>query len=221
MPVRLATKVLGLLLFGATAVLAQSPAYEAGQADRKAWEQWFDSLTGEYKSGAEFWAGQRNKPNPGSCYGSAGETLGSWTDGCVDAQRRLATTDARRKNEPDYKLGWNHPNDSSRAHAPANVTSAEAAPQGGWCGGESPYDIMDIFNQLPAISAQGIKVNTATDPKPVGKDGECSMHVSDDRGNEYELVYSESHHGTNSRIVDWKKLKRILLSHIYGDFLMP
>jgi hypothetical protein len=113
MPVRLATKVLGLLLFGATAVLAQSPAYEAGQADRKAWEQWFDSLTGEYKSGAEFWAGQRNKPNPGSCYGSAGETLGPWTDGCVDAQRRLATTDQRRKNEPDYKLGWNHPNDNS------------------------------------------------------------------------------------------------------------
>jgi len=126
MTVRLVIMALALLLLGATPVMAESAAYEAGQSDRQAWEQWFDSLTGEQRSGAEFWAGQRSKPNPGSCYGAAGETLGSWTDGCVDAQRRLATTDARRKNEPDYKLGWNHPNDSSSHSADSATTSTKS-----------------------------------------------------------------------------------------------
>lgn len=81
-----------------------SSAYEQGLADRRAWEDWFNGLTGDYRAGAEWWSGQRSKPRPGSCYGS---NVQDWTAGCVAAQQRLATPDIRRKAEPQYWWGWN------------------------------------------------------------------------------------------------------------------
>jgi len=42
------------------------PAFKAGLADRRAWEEWFASLDGDFKVGAEYWAGQRHKAKPGS-----------------------------------------------------------------------------------------------------------------------------------------------------------
>ena len=95
----------------ALSITASAPldatAFQAGQTDRNAWETWFNGLTGDAHAGAEFWAGQRSQPHPGSCntYGYSGD----WTSGCVSAQRRLAASDARRRSEPDYKLGWNDP----------------------------------------------------------------------------------------------------------------
>jgi hypothetical protein len=82
-------------------------AYQQGAADRSAWEAWFRRLTGAYRDGAEYWAGQRSTPNPGSCYGPAGQNLGEWTAGCLAAKRTLTPSDIRRKAEPEYRAGWN------------------------------------------------------------------------------------------------------------------
>lgn len=104
----------------------QSPAFEQGAADRQGWEDWFGRLSGDYRSGAEFWAAHRSIQNPGSCYGPAGQNLGDRTRGCVAAQQRLATSDVRRKTEPDYWRGWNSPPSASEAVAPPKL---EPVPQ--------------------------------------------------------------------------------------------
>jgi hypothetical protein len=81
---------------------ALSPMFEKGLADRAAWEQWISSLSTDYRAGAEYWAGQRSLPRPGTCYGVPG-----FSAGCEAAKARLTPADALRKSEPDYKLGWN------------------------------------------------------------------------------------------------------------------
>ncbi len=84
-----------------------SSAFDAGLADRRVTEQWFASLSGDFKTGASFWAGQRSSPKPGTCYASDGSSTGAWTEGCLAAWRHFAPTDVRRKAEPEYRLGWN------------------------------------------------------------------------------------------------------------------
>jgi hypothetical protein len=81
--------------------------FDAGLADRRAYEEWFASLTGDFKRGVEYWAGQRSLKQPGSCYLADGTSAGEWTKGCVAAQRQFAPSDVRRKAEPDYRQGWN------------------------------------------------------------------------------------------------------------------
>jgi hypothetical protein len=81
--------------------------FDAGLADRRAYEEWFASLTGDFKRGVEYWAGQRSLERPGSCYLADGTSAGEWTKGCVAAQRQFAPSDVRRKAEPDYRQGWN------------------------------------------------------------------------------------------------------------------
>ena len=91
----------------ATSQYAASPAFRNGLNDRRAWEQWFAGLSGDYRAGALYWSAQRSLPQPGQCFGPAGQNLGPWTAGCVEAQQRLAAPDALRRSEPDYRLGWN------------------------------------------------------------------------------------------------------------------
>ncbi len=89
-------------------VMPQSTTvFQQGLADRKQWETWFNSLTGDYHEGARFWSAQRSLPKPGSCFGPNGQSLGDWTAGCLAAQQRLAPADARRKSEAEYRQGWN------------------------------------------------------------------------------------------------------------------
>lgn len=83
------------------------PAFDAGLADRRAYEEWFASLTGDFKKGLEYWAGQRSLTKPGSCYLPDGSSAGEFTQGCLAGQQRLAGSDSRRKTEPDYRQGWN------------------------------------------------------------------------------------------------------------------
>lgn len=92
-----------------------SPAYQQGHADRQSWESWFAALIGEYRSGAEYWAAHRSTPHPRSCSAIPPSTGHEWTVGCLAARQRLATADARRKTEPEYRLGWNHFDGSATA----------------------------------------------------------------------------------------------------------
>jgi type IV secretory pathway VirB10-like protein len=80
----------------------QSPSYQQGRADRLAWEQWFATLSGDDRLGAEYWTGERHKADPGSCVGTP-----EFQRGCAAARQRLATPDVRRKTEPQYWYGWN------------------------------------------------------------------------------------------------------------------
>lgn len=137
-----------------------SPAFQQGSADRQGWEDWFGRLTGDYRSGAAFWSGHRSIPNPGSCYGPAGQNLGDWTAGCVAAQQRLAVPDVRRKAEPDYWQGWNRlptlaanpqrPPDYPQPQPQAPTTSAPVAVQP-----------MRPMPQIPAWASRGPGFNYA------------------------------------------------------------
>ena len=86
-----------------------SATYRQGQADRESWETWFGSLTGSYRAGAEYWAGQRSLAKPGSCDAAPSSGNADWIAGCIAAQQRLAASDVRRTTQRDYRLGWNNP----------------------------------------------------------------------------------------------------------------
>ena len=88
---------------------AQPSVYQQGQADRQAWEIWFGTLTGDYRAGAEWWAGQRSLRSPGSCTAAPPSTGAGSTAGCFAAKDKLTPSDVRRKAEPEYRLGWNNP----------------------------------------------------------------------------------------------------------------
>jgi len=88
---------------------ATSPsAFEQGRADRRTWELWGKSLTGQYKEGVAYWAGQRSLATPGSCFDTNHQSRGDFTVGCLEAQRRLAASDVSRKTNPEYRAGWNY-----------------------------------------------------------------------------------------------------------------
>lgn len=95
------------LAAGQTLSVATSPKFGQGMADRQAWETWFAGLSGEFKAGALFWAGQRSLPHSAGCYAAGGKDLGAWCVGCTAAQRVLPLYDARRNSNPEYRLGWN------------------------------------------------------------------------------------------------------------------
>ncbi len=86
---------------------SSSRAYLDGQADKRSWNTWFGSLSGDYRDGAEYWASVRSNRKPGSCYGLRGERYGNWTAGCLAAQQRLNPSDRRRRAEREYRAGWN------------------------------------------------------------------------------------------------------------------
>jgi hypothetical protein len=81
-----------------------SPVFSQGLADRQQWERWYGALSGSYLDGASFWAAHRSDPKPPSCAGGFPE---AFTTGCLAAQQRLALSDIRRKNDLDYRRGWN------------------------------------------------------------------------------------------------------------------
>jgi hypothetical protein len=85
------------------AATTTSASFQDGATDRLAWETWFNGLSGEERDGAYYWAAQRSLKTPGGCdrLGGAGQV------GCAEAKTRLSLSDARRKNDPDYKAGWN------------------------------------------------------------------------------------------------------------------
>jgi hypothetical protein len=83
----------------------KSPAFQEGVADRRAWQTWLATLPGLYRAGAEWWAGQRSLPKPGSCF--VPNLADTWRNGCLEAHRRLTPVDARRKAAPEFKQGWN------------------------------------------------------------------------------------------------------------------
>ena len=85
-----------------------SPAFRQGRVDRVNWEQWFASLSDDYKSGAEWWANNRKYAAKSHLTCNMQATFSpSFISGCQRAQSYLNPADRRRLAEPDYRLGWN------------------------------------------------------------------------------------------------------------------
>lgn len=78
-----------------------SVAFQDGRRDRGLWEKWFAGTVGDFKDGAEYWAGQRRQTDPVSCYGQGGE---DWTADCLAAKRILTPTDARGRPLPVTRM---------------------------------------------------------------------------------------------------------------------
>jgi hypothetical protein len=115
-----------------------SGAFQQGLADRRMWEQWFASLTGEYLDGAFYWSGQRSLPSPGSCY-SQGYTRQIFVDGCLAAKQRLDPTDKRRNSEPGYKAGWNsYPEPVPGPSSPGSPSTSTPSPVRWYPGMDAP-----------------------------------------------------------------------------------
>ena len=82
-------------------------AFDQGLADRAELDQWFASLSGELRRGADWWAAHRSAPNPGMCSGPASGITQEFIAGCEAAKARLAPRDIRRKADSEYRRGWN------------------------------------------------------------------------------------------------------------------
>lgn len=133
-----------------------SAAYQQGQTDRQTWETWFDTLTGDYRAGAEYWAGQRSLPNPGSCTAVPSSSGAGWTAGCFAARQKLTSWDLRRKTEPEYRLGWNNP-------APvAQMQQATPSPDRPWLGVRVQEVTPEIAESLGLPTAKGALVASLT-----------------------------------------------------------
>jgi hypothetical protein len=142
---------------------AVSPAFTQALADRQARETWFGGLSGQYKAGAEFWSGQRSLPQPAGCFAAGGRSLGDWSEGCATAQRLLAPADARRKSEPNYRLGWNSFNPSQAAPTPSTVNRPPPAQP---VASPSPAPIQ-FAPQLPSASPAKPATASSNDAAPV------------------------------------------------------
>jgi DNA-binding helix-hairpin-helix protein with protein kinase domain len=108
----------------ATAPLAPvASTFDQGRADRADWEQWVIALTGDFRLGAEWWAGHRSLPSPGACNGPAAAINQQFILGCEAAKVRLGPKDIKRKSDPDYRRGWNSYADTT---TPPPATGSQA-----------------------------------------------------------------------------------------------
>lgn len=140
--------VLALLLLGAASASAQQVTPEAqGHVDRVGFEDWIKSLPTTQRTGADFWAAERNKPAPVSCLGTDQAADPEFVAGCQDAQRRLALPDVRRKTEPSYRIGWNAPVSVAAAPSPRAVPEAGAHANCGFVAWSAVSDIRTRYNR--------------------------------------------------------------------------
>ena len=88
--------------------VATATSYDQGMTDRRAWETWFASLSGDTRAGANYWASIRNLPNHGTCAGFR-RPSDAFFAGCNSAKQFFDSrrVDIRRNTEPDYWDGWN------------------------------------------------------------------------------------------------------------------
>jgi hypothetical protein len=83
-----------------------STPFAEGAADRQAWESWFNSLSDDYRAGADHWATVRNNPHHKSC---PRQTSDGYRWGCLNAKQFFDSrqVDTRRNMDAEYWRGWN------------------------------------------------------------------------------------------------------------------
>jgi len=113
-----------------------APPFDQGLAERAEWELWVAALSGDFRRGADWWAGHRSLKDPGACNGPGAAMNQQFVLGCEAAKARLTPRDIKRKSDPEYRRGWNSytgtatpvPAPDSQAQAPTVDQGASAAP---------------------------------------------------------------------------------------------
>ncbi len=83
-------------------------SFQQGRRDRVTYESWFDRQPeGEVKSGALWWAANRTQALRQHLFCGMAGVSATFAQGCTRAQELLATPDARRRSDVDYRAGWN------------------------------------------------------------------------------------------------------------------
>ena len=90
---------------GTVSPAGASPIFLAGRRARMEYETWFNSVSGDVRAGAEWWAGVRSRAQRSRLTCETGTPL--WVVGCKQAQTALSRSDNRRRAEPDFRAGWN------------------------------------------------------------------------------------------------------------------
>ncbi len=116
----MAALILFTMATSAAAAEGEAPEFSDGHRDRAAWEDWFSSLSGDARSGAEAWALQRSLAHPIPC--GQPDKSEDWRQGCYAALNRLAAPDVRRHVEPSYRAGWNAPLSPVQQPPPAEAS---------------------------------------------------------------------------------------------------
>lgn len=108
----------------ALASAAHADSYADGRRDWNDLKTWQNSLSGPYRQGVEWWAGNRSVVGHYDCHTAANFAYGhdnQFEYGCLASRDRLATIDARRNTDPAYRNGFS---DGSR-NAPWPTTSSD------------------------------------------------------------------------------------------------
>jgi hypothetical protein len=148
--------------------------YQDGLRDRAEWEQWFNSLQGDNKTGAFFWSSQRSLRHPGSCQ----QMNGDFYAGCTQAQIKLSRSDILRKTEPNYKAGWNAwaPSEPSGAPLVQNVPPAVAPPV---ARGASPAPSNPVYEYKPSTTESNPDVTARTQETTTTTGEDLKTHNED------------------------------------------
>jgi hypothetical protein len=168
-------------------------AYQDGLRDRAAWEQWFNGLQGDYKTGAFFWASQRSLPNPGTCK----QMSDDFYAGCTAAKTKLASSDALRKTEPDYKAGWNTwtadatPPAPTPAPTPATENAVKAKAEAERAAGAASY----ARDQALAATEKAAKAKDEAEREREIRDKAIRDAVETARDQEQKMVASDLENG--------------------------
>lgn len=104
-PLRPGSAALASTSSPASAPAEASQGFVAGRRARMEYEAWFNGLAGDARAGAEWWAGVRAQAQRNRLQCDAGVPL--WALGCKQAQTALASSDTRRRADPEFRAGWN------------------------------------------------------------------------------------------------------------------
>ena len=122
------------------AAVDPTQAFEQGQTERRAYEDWIASLPegSQFKDGAVYWASVRSTKKAAiGCVGpgyTGKPEEKEWAAGCLNAKAKLDPTDYRRLTNAYYRDGWNSvpdtANDPKTSPMPAVLATAPVASSG-------------------------------------------------------------------------------------------
>jgi uncharacterized protein len=184
---------------------SSSPTFQQGQADHESLEIWFSSQVGDYRAGAEYWASHRSLRNPQPCDAAPPSMGAEWTAGCTAAQQRLAGPEARRKKEPEYRLGWNNWGPETTPQSPPTKTRfPQSSPERPPKTVSKPHDTGVMFEERLAAckrdkGTKKIFTLPGSGGKPVQLDHcyrgpqelNCTVTAIDDSAQEINSKYDE------------------------------
>jgi len=119
------------------------PGFAAGRNGRNEWDAWLSTQQTGFRDGAVLALLQSGLSGPAMCRGPNGADRGDFTRGCEAGLQRLAGTESRLRNDPDFAAGW-----QSQALPTIPAQAIEAEYQGAYfCGRQVVSLTVRIFRQ--------------------------------------------------------------------------